>query len=131
MSPEGAAVAPGLIRLPSATFQSPSPGSTDRMTRAREVARQWWGAGVAPATVHDQWLTEALAEFSSLWDAQVAARDNKHYFDRLEEMRRTVVGGPRVSTGTRPRPPSSATRSPRRAPGCSTCSATSCWISIR
>ena len=89
----------GLIHLPTATFQSPRPGSADRMARAREVARQWWGVGVAPATSHDRWLTEALAEFSSLWDAQIAARDNKPYFDRLEDMRKTILGGPRVALG--------------------------------
>ncbi|HEY6867045.1 MAG TPA: M1 family aminopeptidase [Candidatus Eisenbacteria bacterium] len=93
---EGGAFA-GLIHLPSSTFQTPRPGSADRLARAREVARQWWGVGVAPATYHDRWLTEALAEFSSMWDAQAAARDNRPYFDRLEEMRKDVVGGARVA----------------------------------
>lgn len=33
---------------------------------AHEIAHQWWGQGVTWKTYHDQWLSEGLAQFSSL-----------------------------------------------------------------
>ena len=33
---------------------------------AHEVAHQWWGNLVSPATYHDEWLSEALANYSAL-----------------------------------------------------------------
>ncbi len=35
---------------------------------AHELAHQWWGQGVAPASYRDQWLSEAWAQYSAaLW----------------------------------------------------------------
>jgi hypothetical protein len=33
---------------------------------AHEIAHQWWGQGVAPASYRDQWLSEGLAQFASV-----------------------------------------------------------------
>jgi hypothetical protein len=33
---------------------------------AHEIAHQWWGQGVSWDTYHDQWLSEGLAQFSSI-----------------------------------------------------------------
>lgn len=33
---------------------------------AHEIAHQWWGQGVTWASYHDQWLSEGLAQFSSI-----------------------------------------------------------------
>jgi hypothetical protein len=33
---------------------------------AHEISHQWWGQGVTWGTYHDQWLSEGLAEFSSV-----------------------------------------------------------------
>jgi aminopeptidase N len=33
---------------------------------AHEIAHQWWGQGVTWKTYHDQWLSEGLAQFSSI-----------------------------------------------------------------
>lgn len=33
---------------------------------AHEIAHQWWGQGMTWKTYHDQWLSEGLAQFSSL-----------------------------------------------------------------
>ena len=33
---------------------------------AHELAHQWWGQGVAWASYHDQWLSEGLAQFSTI-----------------------------------------------------------------
>ncbi len=91
---------PGLIHLATSTFHSPSPGSADALFRAHEVAHQWWGVGVAPATYHDAWLSEAFAEFSALWYVQFAGRDNRSYFDVLEEMRKGILGNRRFLLGS-------------------------------
>lgn len=33
---------------------------------AHEIAHQWWGQGVAPATYRDQWLSEGLAQYAAM-----------------------------------------------------------------
>jgi hypothetical protein len=67
---------PGLIFLSSYAFLSPeeaaalhlSPLNSLRSTGmiAHETAHQWWGDAVAWKGYRDQWLVEALAEYSSL-----------------------------------------------------------------
>src|SRR5262249_12611169 len=37
---------------------------------AHEVAHQWWGNGVIPASYSDDWLMEALANYSALWTVE-------------------------------------------------------------
>jgi len=91
---------PGLIHLSTTTFHSPNPGSADALFRAHEVAHQWWGVGVAPATYHDRWLSEAFAEFSALWFVQYAAHDNRSYFGTLEEWRKLIVGNRKSAFGS-------------------------------
>jgi aminopeptidase N len=35
---------------------------------AHELAHQWWGDGVAPASYHDRWISEAVAHYAAaLW----------------------------------------------------------------
>jgi hypothetical protein len=91
---------PGLIHLATATFHSPSPGSADALFRAHEVAHQWWGVGVTPATYHDAWLSEAFAEFSALWFVQFSAHDNRRYFETLEDWRKLIVGNRKFVFGS-------------------------------
>lgn len=91
---------PGLIHLSTVTFHSPSPGSADAQFRAHEVAHQWWGVGMVPATYHDAWLSEAFAEFSALWFVQFAARDNRRYFGTLEDWRKRIVGNRKFVFGS-------------------------------
>lgn len=38
----------------------------DRTSVPHEVAHQWWGVSVRFATYHDEWITEALANYSAL-----------------------------------------------------------------
>ena len=58
---------PGMVHLSFATFHETSAEGADEVFRAHEMAHQWWGLGVGFDTYHDQWLDEALAEFSGLW----------------------------------------------------------------
>jgi hypothetical protein len=111
---------PGLIHLDWSTFYNTQAEGSDELLRAHEVAHQWWGAlGVAPATYHDRWLSEAFAEFSALCYLQAASKDNKRFLetlrksrDRIMKNRRFFLGdgqeagpislGPRTSTSTTP-----------------------------
>ncbi len=68
---------PGLVYLPTLWYLSPDqrPGSTRDKTQqdqnlqimaAHEVAHQWWGNVLAPASSQDEWLMEALGNYSAL-----------------------------------------------------------------
>jgi aminopeptidase N len=69
---------PGLIYLSTLAYMKAIPGmriggaSTSSelyfqdVLQAHEVAHQWWGNRVIPATYRDNWLMEALANYSAL-----------------------------------------------------------------
>src|ERR1043165_8654449 len=56
----------------------------DEFFRAHEVAHQWWGNGVRPATYRDAWLSEGGASFCGLWYLQSVRHGNKEYFRFLD-----------------------------------------------
>ena len=91
---------PGLIHLDWSTFYNTQAEGSDELLRAHEVAHQWWGAlGVAPATYHDRWLSEAFAEFSALCYLQAATKDNKKFIDTLKRSRDRIVKNRRFLLG--------------------------------
>jgi aminopeptidase N len=54
---------------------------------AHELAHQWWGQGVAPASYREQWLSEAWAQYSAaLWTRHRKGEDAMR--DMLEQMAR-------------------------------------------
>jgi len=57
----------GLVLLSWTTFHWTTTEGFDEIFRAHEVAHQWWGIGVRPATYHDRWMSEGFAQFSGLW----------------------------------------------------------------
>jgi hypothetical protein len=79
---------PGLIRM-MADGDQPLPGAqwTPDFIRAHEIAHQWWGLGVEPATYHDLWLAEGFCNFSAIWYLQAGRRDAGAYFKILGEWR--------------------------------------------
>jgi peptidase M1-like protein len=81
---------PGLIHLSWWTFVGLDQDGSDEAFRAHEMAHQWWGIGVEPATYRDWWLSEGFAEFSGLWYMQFALHDNDTYFRRLRESRQEI-----------------------------------------
>ncbi|MGH7752254.1 MAG: M1 family aminopeptidase [Gemmatimonadales bacterium] len=81
---------PGMIHLSWATFISVADNGSNESFRAHEMAHQWWGIGVEPATYRDAWLSEGFAEFSGLWYMQTALRDNEKYFRQLREARQEL-----------------------------------------
>jgi len=78
---------PGMIDLSWGTFQYTSLDGFDEFFRAHEVAHQWWGNGVQPASYRDVWLAEGLASFSALWYLQSERKRNDEYFKFLDQYR--------------------------------------------
>ena len=81
----------GLVLLSWSTFQWTSERGYDEMFRAHEVAHQWWGIGVRPATYHDQWLSEGFAEFSGLWYMGRVRGSHEMFMRRLKETREEIT----------------------------------------
>ncbi len=96
---------PGLIHLSWWTFQSTEEKGWEEIFRAHEMAHQWWGIGVEPATDRDAWLSEGFAMFAGLWYMQMILRDNEKYFKQLKEWREAIHGArdkaPPVGLGVR------------------------------
>jgi hypothetical protein len=56
----------GVVELTGEVFgQDASLGDAFHRFFAHEIAHQWWGDLVAPATTEDMWLSEALAEYAA------------------------------------------------------------------
>jgi len=60
-----------MIHLSFATFLGLADEGEDESFRAHEMAHQWWGIGVEPASYRDAWLSEGFAEFSGMWYMQI------------------------------------------------------------
>ncbi len=84
---------PGLLHLAWSTFQYEEIGEYDAF-RAHEVAHQWWGNVVGWQTYHDQWLSEAFAEYFGAWYVQQKyLHDDKHrglFYDLMDRWREDV-----------------------------------------
>lgn len=81
---------PGVVHLPSVTFTRSVPGYDDKL-RAHEVAHQWWGHIVNPATYRDVWLSEGLAEYSAAMYIEQAREDDHVFRDILKEWRKDII----------------------------------------
>ena len=82
---------PGLVHLSWRTFQWTEAEGEDELFRAHEVAHQWWGIGVAPASYRDWWLSEGFSEFSGLWYLQMILQDNDLYFAMLQRWKEALL----------------------------------------
>ena len=79
---------PGLVRMmPETDHIHPGAQWTPDFIRAHELAHQWWGLGVQPATYHDAWLSEGFCNFAAIWYLQAARRDEKAYLGILDDWR--------------------------------------------
>lgn len=76
---------PGVIHLGRFTFSKTTIDGFDEFFRAHEVAHQWWGNGVRPASYRDAWLSEGLASFAGLWYLQSLRKSNDPYFKFLDQ----------------------------------------------
>ena len=61
--------------------------STDHFFVAHEIAHQWWGQAVGWKNYHEQWLSEALAQYFAALYIQ-KARGEEAFQDVLAQMRR-------------------------------------------
>lgn len=87
---------PGLIHLAWLTFQMEREEGDDEIFRAHETAHQWWGIGVDFKTYHDQWLSEAFAEYCGWWYLHEVVKkeekDEKKFYKMLERLRKEISG---------------------------------------
>lgn len=87
---------PGLIHLTWQTFMIDSDNGDNETFRAHETAHQWWGIGVGFKTYHDQWLSEAFAEYCGWWyyhqTVKKKEKDDKKFYKFLEERRKEITG---------------------------------------
>ena len=105
---------PGLIYLSTMAFlreeDRPAYAKTSTLAtfytellHAHETAHQWWGNLVTAATYHDEWLTEALANYSALMAAE-RRKGSRALEETLEEYAKnlktpTLAGKNLESTG--------------------------------
>jgi hypothetical protein len=88
---------PGFVHLGYSAWETDDWG-TERLTRAHEVAHQWWGVGVNYETYHDQWLSEGFSDYSALLYYQAAygnkkfAKKLRDYRDRIFSVRKYLFG---------------------------------------
>ena len=81
---------PGVVYLPSSTFMHSRPGFDDKL-RAHEVAHQWWGHTVNPASYRDAWLSEGLAEYSAALFIRETKEDKKAFPNILKDWRNKIL----------------------------------------
>ncbi len=82
---------PSMIQLSWSTYQWTDKDGSDEAFRAHEVAHQWWGGSVRPATYHDTWLSEGLAEFSGLWYMRQIRGHGQLYNNALEKYKKNIL----------------------------------------
>ncbi len=85
---------PGLIHLAHRTFDEGLSNGFDDAFRAHEVAHQWWGHVVGWKSYHDQWLSEAFAEYFAGWYVQRKSMNDParrtRFFELLDQWRDDV-----------------------------------------
>lgn len=61
---------PGMAAVSAGTWNTVDDLARTRLNRGAQIARHWWGVGVAPETEHDAWLVNGLAWYSGLMFVQ-------------------------------------------------------------
>jgi len=82
---------PGMIYLSNYTYIGQRNTGAEEIFRSHEMAHQWWGIGVMPASERDVWLAEGFAEFSALWYMQHIMRDTSKFYDQIGKWRDELV----------------------------------------
>jgi hypothetical protein len=72
----------GFLQLSSRSLAQHGPGAGE-LFRAHEVAHQWWGHLVGPATYRDAWLGESLAEYSAMMFVEATMNDGGKTFQKI------------------------------------------------
>ena len=72
----------GFLQLSSRSLALHGPGAGE-LFRAHEVAHQWWGHLVGPATYRDAWLSESFAEYSAMMFVEATMKDGAKIFREI------------------------------------------------
>jgi hypothetical protein len=72
----------GFLELSARSLAQHGPGAGE-LFRAHEVAHQWWGHLVGPATYRDAWLGESLAEYSAMMFVEATMQDGGKIFREI------------------------------------------------
>jgi len=72
----------GFLQLSARSLAQHGPGAGE-LFRAHEVAHQWWGHLVGPASYRDAWLGESLAEYSAMLFVESAMNDGGKTFQKI------------------------------------------------
>jgi hypothetical protein len=94
----------GFLHLSEFTYHSETHGASE-MFRAHETAHQWWGHEIAWESYRDQWLSEALAEYSAMLYVQTTMKDGKKVYGEIVDAYTNLLFGSReglFSTFARP-----------------------------
>jgi hypothetical protein len=82
---------PGLIHLSWATYEQQNSKGFDELFRAHEVAHQWWGIDVGFKTYHDQWLSEAMAEYAGMMYMQLVFENNQRFVEAMKKSKENIL----------------------------------------
>ena len=100
---------PGLIYLSTVTYlddaqrrallrkDAPAQAFYESIIHAHETAHQWWGNLVIPATYHDDWLSESLANYTAMLVLE-QKRGMKTLDLVLEDYRRSLLAPGKPTT---------------------------------
>lgn len=83
---------PGFVTLSWVGFASHVQGPLEAL-RSHEVAHQWFGNKIGWATYHDQWLSEAFAEYLGALYVEWIAEDPMSFAQLLEAWRDDILEG--------------------------------------
>jgi hypothetical protein len=81
----------GFLHLSEFMYEE-HPGATE-LFRAHEVAHEWWGHKIGWKTYRDQWLSESLAEYSSMMFVQATVKGGDKYYDEIINAYDGIVQG--------------------------------------
>ena len=82
----------GFLHMTEWTFESEHPGASE-LFRAHEVAHAWWGHKVGWKSYRDQWLSEALAEYSAMLFVRDVVKGGDKYFNEILRSYDGIVKG--------------------------------------
>jgi len=83
---------PGMLMLSWVSFRAPQASATKTLL-GHELAHQWFGNMVGWATYHDQWLSEAIAEYLGAAFLESVPEGAKYFSRLLEAWRDDLLSG--------------------------------------
>jgi aminopeptidase N len=82
---------PAFLHLAWSVFENADNTGGSESFVAHEVAHQWWGGALAWSNYHEQWISEAFSEYSSLLYMRAILKDNKRFYRKLSTYRERII----------------------------------------